>query len=225
MSDKENIYEEKFIKPVISIGRKTLFAAIILGLLPPIYLAVRYGALPKISQILEGWFLIAAIYGTYYFIEPISYYPVLGLSGTYMSFLSGNIGNMRVPCAAVAQDALKTTPGTEKAELVATLGIAGSIVSNLIIVTLTAIFGQYLIKALPATVLEAFDFVLPSVFGAMFAMFAEKHPKYGAFAMGLVLVLLLGFKSVPVWIVIPAAVFGTIALAVYSTKKEYKKSK
>lgn len=49
-----------------------------------------------------------------WFVEPISYFPVVGAAGTYMAFLSGNISNMRIPCASMAQVAADVEPGTEK---------------------------------------------------------------------------------------------------------------
>ncbi len=221
MDDNMNkAYYEDFTKPIIKTGRWTLFAAVALSFLPPIYLWIRYGALPPIKSILTGWFLIASIYGSYYVVEPISYFPVLGVAGTYMVCLAGNIGNMRVPCAAVAQEALKVEPGTKKAELVATLGIAGSIITNLIVVTIAAVAGKQLMEIFPPVVINAFDFVLPAIFGSMFAMFAVKYPKYGAFALGLTLFLLGVVKVLPVWLLIPTCVFSTILFATKSYKRK-----
>jgi len=215
-------YHESFTKPIIRVGKITLLLAVVFSFLPPIYLWLKYGALPPVSAILTGWFLTASIYGTYYFIEPISFFPVLGIAGTYMSFLAGNIGNMRLPCAAVAQEALKVEPGSEKAELVATLGIAGSIITNLIVVTVAAIAGNQLMGMFPTVVVDAFGYVLPSIFGAMFAMFAVKYPKYGAFAITLTLILLGVVKVLPVYVLIPLCVFSTIAFATFSYKKKAK---
>ena len=199
-NSKDQAYYENFTKPIIKTGKWTLLLAVAFCFLPAIYLWIRYGALPPVKSIITGWFLIASIYGSYYFIEPISFFPVLGMAGTYMSFLAGNIGNMRVPCAAVAQEALKVEPGSKKAELVATLGIAGSIITNIVIVTIAAIAGNGLMQLFPPVVIKAFEFVLPAIFGSMFAMFAVKYPKYGAFAIGLTLFLLGVVKVLPVYV-------------------------
>ncbi len=215
-------FEKSFSKPIINTGRWTILLAVPLSFLPVMYLWIKYGALPPIGNILTGWFLIASIYGSYYLIEPISFFPVLGVSGTYMSFLAGNIGNMRLPCAAVAQEALKVESGSDKAELVATLGIAGSIITNLIVVTIAAVAGNQLFKLFPPVVIDAFGFVLPGIFGAMFALFAIKFHKYGAFALTLVLIMLGVIKVLPVYVVIPVSVFSTIAFAVFSYKKQQK---
>lgn len=221
--NKNDNYYNSFTKPIIKTGRITLLTAAVLCFLPAIYLWLRYGALPDFKSIVTGWFLIFSIYGTYYFIEPISFFPILGVSGTYMSFLAGNIGNMRVPCAAVAQEALKVKPGSKKAELVGTLGIAGSIITNLIVVTIAALAGNELMKIFPDVVLKAFEFVLPSIFGAMFAMFAVKYPKYGTFALIITLFLLGVVKVIPVYLLIPICVFSTITFAVKTHKKEESK--
>ncbi|MCR3955849.1 MAG: hypothetical protein NUK57_06080 [Gudongella sp.] len=213
-------YESSFSKPIIKTGRWTLLIAIPLSFLPAIYLYLNYGAIPPIGRILTGWFLIVSIYGSYYVIEPVSFFPVLGVSGTYMSFLAGNIGNMRLPCAAVAQEALQVESGSNKAELVATLGIAGSIITNLIVITIAAVAGNQLFNYFPEPVINAFDFVLPGIFGSMFAMFAIKHPVYGAFALSIVLIMLGVIKVLPVYVVIPASVFLTIAFAVISYKRK-----
>ena len=84
--------------------------------IPAGVLAIVYGAMPAVSDIFNGWLLIVAIYGIYAIVEPVSYFPVLGLPGTYMSFLAGNISNMRVPCSAVAQEAVGVVPGSKRAE-------------------------------------------------------------------------------------------------------------
>ena len=86
-------------------------------------------------------------------------------------------------------------------------------------VTIAAIAGNGIMQILPPVVVKAFDYVLPSIFGSMFAMFAVKYPKYGAFAIGLTLFLLGVVKVLPVYVLIPVCVFSTIAFATNSYKK------
>ena len=59
-----------------------------------------------------------------WFVEPISYFPIVGVAGTYMAFVSGNISNLRIPCAMIAQKAAGVEPGTDRGSIVATLGMA-----------------------------------------------------------------------------------------------------
>lgn len=211
---KENLsYEQSFTKPIIKYGRLTNLLAVAFSFIPALVVYFVFDAFPGVENILSGWVLIASIYGIYAIVEPISYFPILGLPGTYMSFLAGNIGNMRVPCSAIAQEALGTTPGTKKAELVSTLGIAGSVVTNIVVVTIAAIGGAALMNAFPPIVIEAFTYVSPAIFGAIFSMYASKKLEYGAFALVVVGIMLLVIKVLPTYLMIPIAVFSTVAFA------------
>lgn len=112
-----NNYEKSFTKPIIRYGSLTNLLAIPLCFIPAIYLWLVKGAFPGWNNILTGWMYVASMFAIYSVVEPICYFPILGLPGTYMSFLSGNIGNMRVPCAVVAQESLGVEPGTKKQNL------------------------------------------------------------------------------------------------------------
>lgn len=217
-----NNYEKSFTKPIIRYGSLTNLLAIPLCFIPAIYLWLVKGAFPGWNNILTGWMYVASMFAIYSVVEPICYFPILGLPGTYMSFLSGNIGNMRVPCAVVAQESLGVEPGTKKAELIATLGIAGSIFTNTIMVTIAAIGGAALMSIFPPIVLTAFKYVSSAIFGAMFAMFASKNLKYGAFALIVVMAMLLS-KAIPVYIMIPIAVFSTAIFGVFDYNKKQSK--
>lgn len=221
-------YDQIFTKKIIRYGLITNTVAAIACFLPSIVIWLVYDTIPTFNQIFNGWMLVVATFGAYYFIEPISYFPILGIPGTYMSFLAGNIGNMRVPCAAVAQSVLKADPGTEKGELVATLGIAGSIVVNIVVVTIAAFGGAALMKIFPKPVLDAFVYVAPAIFGAMFGMFANKALKYGAFAITVALVMLFtnaytGTAVFKPYIMIPVSVFATVGFAIFDSKRKEAK--
>lgn len=223
MSDKNLSYEESFTKPIIKYGRITNLAAVAFSFIPAIALYLGYGVFPGIQNILSGWALIASIYLVYAIVEPISYFPVLGLPGTYLSFLSGNIGNMRVPCSAIAQEAIGVTPGTKKAEIVSTLGIIGSIITNMIVVTIAAIGGAALMNAFPPIIIEAFSYVSPAIFGAIFALYASKNYLYGIVALLIAGTMLL-IGGIPTYLMIPISVFGTVAIAFYLNGKKSKEN-
>lgn len=208
----EKSFEETYTRPIIKYGKMTNILAFILCFLPAITVWLVYGYLPPVNDIMTGWGLIAAIYLVFAFIEPISYYPIVGLSGVYMVCLSGNIANVRIPCAAMAQQVLGTEPGTKKAELVSTLGISGSIVTNLIVTTVAALGGAAIMRVLPPVIIDALSYVSPAIFGAMFGMQAAKNMKYAGFAAVLAFIL-LGALKWPAYLCVPILVFGTIAFA------------
>lgn len=219
-TNQANHFDEVFTKEIIKYGKITLLGAIPFCFLPALYLWFRYGAIPEVKTILTGWFMIASIYGAEYIVTPISYFPVLGVSGTYMAFLSGNIANMRVPCALVAQEAVGVEGGTPEGEIIATIGMAGSIITNIIVLTIAVMGGNVLFSYFPPTVVKAFDFVLPAIFGALFSLFAVKFPKYGVFGIGVAAFLLGIVKVIPTILLVPMCVFSTIGFAFVSYKKK-----
>lgn len=207
-------FEQKWNAPVIKIGRITLLSAVVFSFFPSLYLYFAHGVFPPMGTALKAWGMIAATFGAFYIVEPISYYSVLGLSGTYMSFLSGNIGNLRLPCAAMALEITETESGTQEAEIVSTIGIAGSIIVNILATTLAAFVGAKVISILPELAVTALStFTAPAIFGAMFGSFAIKYPKLALPGLGIPVALRLIAPNLPAYILIIAAVFGTMGIS------------
>ncbi|MDP2971871.1 MAG: hypothetical protein Q8P64_22085 [Deltaproteobacteria bacterium] len=205
------VYLKEFSAPVHKVGMITCGLAIIGMFVPTIWLYLQYGVFPPISAIMVGMGYALTYAVPFFIIEPISYYPTLGDAGTYMSFLAGNISNMRLPCAAVAQTVAGVEEGTKEGELIATVGIAISIWMSIIAVFIGAVATGFFVQFFPAWVQDAFKrFLLPAVFGAVFGQFALRGMKYAPIALVLALIpILLKWKP---YVVIPVAVFGTIVI-------------
>lgn len=211
-------FEKIWRGPVIRIGVSTILFPTIMCFLPNLYLYLKFGVFPPLSTALQAWGMIAAIFGAFYIVEPVSYYPVLGLTGTYISFLSGNIGNLRLPCSAVAQEVVGVEPGTNEAEIISTLGVAGSVITNLFFVTLAAVAGAALLAVFPEPVANAFkNYTVAAIFGAVFGQFTMKYPALAVIGIGIPVGLFLGAPALGIpflaqtWVVIVLSVFGTIA--------------
>lgn len=209
-------------KTCIQIGTPTILLAVVTSFFPVLYLMIRYDAWPSTSLILQAWGLLAATSIPFYIVEPVSYYNALGMSGTYMSFMAGNIGNMRVPCAAQALDATDTPRGTLAGEVVVTLGIAGSVVTNAVFVVVAVVAGTAIVAALPETISVALtSYAAPAIFGALFGSFAIKKPELAIF--GLIIPFVMTLLKAPMAIVLLSSVFGTIGISrifyVYEKKK------
>lgn len=225
MDNKE--FDISWKAPVNKIGRFTLLLAVVFSFFPLLFLYFTTGAHPDFSTALRAWGMIAAVFGAMYIVEPISFYSILGLSGTYMSFLSGNIGNCRLPCAAMALEVTETEPGTRESEIISTLGISGSIIVNIIGTTSCAFIGAAVIRALPITITDALQtFTAPAIFGAMFGSFAIKYPKLAIFGIGIPVAIRLIAPTAPAYFIIIPAVFGTILVArlFYKSDKEKEAS-
>ncbi|UOQ49367.1 small-conductance mechanosensitive channel [Gracilibacillus caseinilyticus] len=191
-------------------GRLTIWSAILLSVGLPLYLSFGLGYHPGWSTVIAGCSAYIALVGFAWVFEPITYYPALGISGTYISFLTGNISNMCLPSSAAAQNAVNAEPGTKKGEVAATLGIAAASLVNIAILIPTVLGGSVIVSILPESVESVFAYIVPAIFGGIFAQFALKKPSYAVVAVivGLIVniapitYLLKAFLAIPLTITI-----------------------
>ena len=215
-------YMNTWKKSSIRIGAPTNLLAAVTAFFPVLYLCIVYDCWPNFSVVMSAWGLVALSFGAFYIVEPVSYYASLGMAGTYLSFLSGNIGNMRVPCAALALDVTKSESGTIQAEIVSTMAICGSIITNLIATTSAALVGAAVVAVLPESIKIGLQtYASAAIFGATFGNFALKKPKVAVFALAIPVICKL-FIPIPAWMVIVASVFGTVGIARVFYVKEKK---
>lgn len=167
-------YDHAYYRKVHNRGRLSLLIALVGSFAIPFYLSVVLGHGVDTTTLTAGMIFVLGFVGIIWIVEPISYYPVLGPVGNYMSFLSGNIGNMRMPVVGGVQKALDAEPGTKRAELAAVYGLAASTITNLVILFVVIIGGTFIVRALPDSVLAAFTYAIPGIVGAMIYAFGSK---------------------------------------------------
>ncbi|KUK66591.1 MAG: Uncharacterized protein XD85_0113 [Parcubacteria bacterium 34_609] len=208
----ENVYEKEFIPQVKKWGPLLLIIGMPLTFIPAIYVWWAYNIIPSGSQIMAGFGLAVAVLWAVYIVEPISYYPILGMPGVYMMCLAGNISNLRLPCAAVAQETAGVTFGTKEGSIIATLAMSTSMLVSTIIIFLGALGAAVVLNHLPPFVLHAFNYILPAIFGAIFGQFLIKGYLIGIIALALGLFFNY-YKVLPDWAVLLVCVFGTILIS------------
>ncbi|MFC6837963.1 hypothetical protein [Halomarina ordinaria] len=221
-ADSRDVYQDSFVPYVNKWGRRTNLLAVALSLGPAVALLVVFDILPPTAAIVGAFASVAVTFGWAWFIEPLSYYPVLGIPGTYMAFLSGNISNLRLPCAAAAQEASDVETGTPQASIISTVAIAASIFVNTAMLGIGAVTLVSAFQALPELWQNALEsYLVPAVFGAIFAQFGRDYPSVAAigFTIALLMTVLLEFgflaflPSYPLYAVIVVSVFGTTLIA------------
>lgn len=211
-------YETEYLKPVHRVGVITTLAISAAMFLPGILLYLIYGVAAPWDAILAGMGLALTYAVPFFIIEPISYYPIYGDAGNYMAMTTGNVSNLRLPCAAVAQAVAGVPEGTRKGAIIGMIGIAVSVFVGLIGVFIGAIAGGAITSSFPVWLTDAFKlYLLPAVWGAVFGQFALRGPYYVIPALLIAGIPLL--LKWPGYVVIPLAVFGTLALAYFLYKK------
>ena len=207
MNDKNQFFEE-FNKGLHRIGRIMLISAVILLVAVPFVTGVIYGVMPDLKGFLSGFAKVGMIYIPVAIVEFLVYTPMLGVGGSYLSFLTGNVTNMKIPCAMNARDIAGTKAGTAEDEIVSTISVATSAITTTLVIVVGVILLVPLQPVLQSeTLLPAFNNVVPALFGALGLKYFAKSPKIAV--VPLVLMCLL-------CIFVPAAIGQTSLLLIPS---------
>ena len=191
----QQIYDQEYIPYSIKWGRLTSLIGVATSFFPVVILSFVFKVVPALDAIAAAATIRISACLVYYFIEPISFQPVLGIPGTYMAFLSGNLSNLRVPCSSVAQQAAGVEEGTPEGAVLSTIGVAVSIVVNLAILTLGVFLGSQIIALIPESVVNALVYLVPALYGAMLMQMILYAPKIALIAVPLSIVTLAISKT------------------------------
>lgn len=209
--------EYSYIDSVHRDGRIWNIGVMILLLLFPVSVALIFGAAPDWKALALGLVATAPMYWAVGVIETITFTPMLGAGGSYLSFVTGNISNLKLPCAINALEQNEASINTEEGEIISTIAIATSSIVTTLIIILGVILIVPLTPILEAPVLEpAFAQMLPALFGGLGVAFVSKNWKI---AVAPVLLMLVLFVFVPalnaetVGIMVPVSVVFTIAVS------------
>ena len=131
-------------------GSITLFIGFLIATSVPFYLLFVADANINFGEILKGFLAVFAVYGVFYIVEPLTYFPILGPAGMYQAFMIGNVSNKLLPSAIVAQDTIGAKPGTRKGEYAATMAICGAAIIHVAsMVMFVGILGTWLVTLVP----------------------------------------------------------------------------
>ena len=205
VQDREKFFED-FNNGLHRLGRITLIAGIIVLMAVPFLFGVIVGVMPDMPAFLKGWINVAVVYFPVSVVEFLVYAPMLGAGGSYLAFITGNVTNMKIPCAMNARDMAGTTVGTPENEIVSTISTA----TSAIVTTLVIVVGVLLITPIQPVLqsealLPAFNNVVPALFGALGLKYFAKSPKIAVIPLGLMALLC---------IFVPAAISQTSLLMI-----------
>ncbi len=191
MDKQERIaFFESFNKSLHVIGKITISASILLFLLIPLLVGYIYHATPDLGDFWSGFAKVAVIYYPVAIVEFLVYTPMLGVGGSYLAFITGNVTNMKIPCVMNSKDITGTPDGTPESEIVSTLSVATSAITTTLVVALGVLLIIPLKPVLENPVLlPAFNNVVPALFGALGLKYFIKEPKITALPLAAMILL------------------------------------
>ena len=197
-------------------GRIWNLSVMVLLLAFPLTVAAVFGVSPDWKALIVGLIATAPMYWAVGAIETVTFVPMLGAGGSYLSFVTGNISNLKLPCAINALEQNEVSASSEEGEIISTIAIATSSIVTTIIIVIGVICIVPLTPVLEAPVLEpAFAQMLPALFGGLGVAFVSKNWKIAVAPVALMLVLFVfvpALNSGTVGIMVPVSVVFTIAV-------------
>ena len=206
-----------YIDSVHRDGRIWNIGVMILLMMFPISVALIFGAAPDWGALVVGLIATAPMYWAVGVVETITFVPMLGAGGSYLSFVTGNISNLKLPCAINALEQNEVSASSEEGEIISTIAIATSSIVTTIIILLGVILIVPLSPILEAPVLEpAFAQMLPALFGGLGVAFVSKNWKIAIAPVVLMLILFIfvpALNAGTVGIMVPVSVLFTIGVS------------
>ena len=188
-------YLEQFNRRTHVLGRIVSAITLVLLVGAPFLIGTFLGAMPDMGAVAKGFLSVGLVWTVSSVAEFLIYTPMLGAGGGYLAFITGNLINMKIPCAVNARDIVGTKTGTAENEIISTLSIATSSLVTIIVLALGVALLVPLQPVLQSPVLQpAFANVVPALFGAMAYQYFRKNVQV---AVAPLVVMSLLFMLVP----------------------------
>lgn len=197
------------------IGRAVSIITLILLIGAPFALGIILGAMPDVGAVARGVVSVGLVWTISGVAEYLIYTPMLGAGGGYLAFITGNLINMKIPCAISARDMVGAKTGTAENEVISTLSIAASSLVTILVLALGVLMLVPLQPILQSEVLQpAFANVVPALFGAMAYKYFRGSMRIAAaplVVMSLLFMLVPSLTGSTSFMIIPS---GAMAIAI-----------
>ncbi len=223
MENKNEILT-KYEKGTHVLGRIVSLITLAMLIGAPFVIGAYLGAMPDLQAAGKGFLAVGLVWTVSSVVEFLVYTPMLGSGGSYLAFITGNLINMKIPCAVNARDLAGVKAGTKENEIVSTLSIAVSSLVTILVLAAGVLLLQPLKPVLENPVLTpAFDNVVPALFGAMAYKYYRKNlglAVWPLLMMSALFILVPSLQSQTSILIIPSG-----ALAILLAWLKYRKDK
>jgi hypothetical protein len=215
---------EAYLKATHRLGRAVSLLTLVMLLGAPFLIGGLLGTLPDIGAAARGFLSVGLVWTVSSIVEYLVYTPMLGAGGSYLAFITGNLINMKIPCAMNARELVDAKAGTPENEVISTLSIA---TSSLVTIVVLATGVALMIPLRPVlespTLQPAFANVVPALFGAMAYKYFRKDVRLAAvplLCMTLLFMFVPSLTSSTSFMIIPSG-----ALAIGLSWLKYRKAR
>ncbi len=200
--------ERPYLDRVHTWGRISSLTTLCVMLMFPAAICLYLNVWPRFHDVFSGLIKIIPLFWTTAVIEVVSYTPVLGAGGTYLSFVTGNITNLKLPCGLNAMESAGVKAQSEEGEVVSTIAIATSAITTTLILAVGVLLFSPVLPLIKESKLlaPAFQQVLPALFGALGAGYFMKHWRISILPIVVMVIVLVFSGGMPAGTLVPIGV-------------------
>lgn len=215
MEEKRAKQWDTYSRKTHVVGRIVSIITLVMLVGAPFLIGQILGAYPDLGAVARAFLSVGLVWMVSSVAEFLIYTPMLGAGGGYLAFITGNLINMKIPCAVNARDMVGAKTGTPENEIISTISIATSSLVTILVLAVGVLLMVPLQPVLQSEVLQpAFENVVPALFGAMAYKYYRKNMHIAVFPlviMSLLFILVPGLIGSTSFMIIPS---GAIAIAV-----------
>ena len=209
------------------LGRVISVITLVLLVGAPFVIGIYLGAMPDLGAVSRGFFSVGLVWMVSSIAEFLIYTPMLGAGGGYLAFITGNLINMKIPCAVNARDIVDAKTGTAENEIISTLSIATSSLVTILVLAFGVLLLVPLQPILQSEALQpAFSNVVPALFGAMAYKYFRKNMKIALaplIVMSVLFILVPALTGSTSFMIIPSGALA-IGIAYFFYKKQTREA-
>lgn len=224
--NRKNLWE-KYSQKTHVIGRIVSIVTLIMLVGAPFLIGHFLGAYPDLGAVARAFLSVGLVWMVSSIAEFLIYTPMLGAGGGYLAFITGNLINMKIPCAVNARDMVGAKTGTPENEIISTISIATSSLVTICVLALGVLLMVPLQPVLQSEVLQpAFENVVPALFGAMAYKYYRKNMHIAVLPlilMSLLFILIPSLTGSTSFMIIPSGAVAILIAYLFFKKSNKKK--
>jgi len=192
MDENKEALWARYTRMTHVIGRLSSAITLVMLVGAPFLIGHYLGAYPDLGAAAKAFFSVGLVWMISCIAEFLIYTPMLGSGGGYLGFITGNLINMKIPCAVTARDMVGAKTGTKENEVIATISIATSSLVTILVLALGVAALTPIRPVLESPALQpAFENVVPALFGAMAFKYYRRHMKLAILPLGIMSLLFI----------------------------------
>ena len=101
---KRDFSYDAYLNGTHRLGRIFSVLTLIMLVGAPFAIGGILGAMPDLAAAARGFIAVGLVWTVSAVVEYLVYTPMLGAGGSYLAFITGNLINMKIPCAMNARE-------------------------------------------------------------------------------------------------------------------------